>query len=307
MISILVLFKKYKIFFERLILYMAVSLLLYQSATLFDLSALVAYTSNETDVPATQYCAFIGFFKQNALWWYLMSILFIAIATFVQVVFKWSIGVKFEVATVITIFVLPFLFNWVPFIELTYGPTADLYCWIQVFTIKRDPDWFGIGATIALYFIPASFITVTVLVLFFITLATIRRRKKNWAIRSRDVKNMYNQLQSEVAMLLVYPVTAAICNGLSIIAYIILIVVSEGSLVEALVVLQLMLFRSQGLVMTVVFLCQSENRQLLKWTKIKGAFYECCCSRKKGRNATSYMIPKECMTDSKLLDNSTVG
>jgi hypothetical protein len=65
------------------------------------------------------------------------------------------------------------------------------------------------------------------------------------------------------------------------------------------------IFRSQGLLMALVFLCQPDIRQLLKWTNMKAAFRRCCHEKKKKRVVSfAFHVAR---SDSRLLNNSTIG
>ena len=83
MMAIIILFKKYLFFTQRLILYLALANLAYSLSAACNLTGRVAYKHI-----ATQYCVFIGFAEQVTIWWTLMATACIMIDLFVKAVCK---------------------------------------------------------------------------------------------------------------------------------------------------------------------------------------------------------------------------
>jgi hypothetical protein len=203
-----------------------------------------------------------------------------------------------------------------------YGVTIQ-DCWIKIENVTdHTPDKRGIGLAVGLYYAPFIIIMMTIFVLFIITLITIKRRKSTWVISDTDnTQKMYSQLQHEVGTLMAFPLITVICNGIIFLVNIAFLAVYLRNLTTAnhsdkicvpkslkfiLIIIGVAIFRSQGLLMALVFLCQPDIRQLLKWTNMKAAFRRRRYTRKKNRQlVVSYFTNKTKTSNSRLLIDET--
>jgi len=90
---------------------------------------------------------------------------------------------KLEIALLISILVLPLLFDWIPFVTNSYGPEKGSLCWIH--KIKRDcsTQTAGLVEKIALWDVPFGLVAVLTLILFVATLCLLKRELKNTKVR----------------------------------------------------------------------------------------------------------------------------
>jgi len=138
-IVLMVLFKKYNFFIQRLILYL----------TIVALAEAVAVTLHRVDYnganSATEgFCVFIGFVDQTTSWAILIAISCITVNLMLNAVFHKRTE-KFEKLYFVLIFVFPITFNWIPFIELAYG-SAGAWCWIR--SENKDCSSFTFGVVL---------------------------------------------------------------------------------------------------------------------------------------------------------------
>ena len=273
MLGIIILFKKYVFFTQRLILYLAISAFSFSLFTFMDLSSNLAYVKES----ALIYCEIIGFFEQITLWWIVLATTVIMVVVFIKVVFKRNTE-KLEFLYIFIIFGLPFVFNWIPFIKMTYGPVG-YFCWIRNSNIDdctKDP--FGYWLSIALYFIPINVIMVTVLILLIIAFVFAKRQQGVWQGKySHEVKKLQKQAELEIRPLIAYPLIFIITNLFSLLV-LIFSLINNGNLntaAYAVNVISTIVFRFQGILITLAFTLDPETRRTLKWHNIRVAFQQC--------------------------------
>ena len=124
-IFILILFKKYQFFSQRLILYLAISSILVDIAIILHR---VDY-NNQTTEFYTRFCEFGGFLDELSKLMLLMSVCSITIFISLKTFFKKNTE-KLELIYIIFIFAFPLTFAWIPFIWKSYG-RVGAWCWIQ--------------------------------------------------------------------------------------------------------------------------------------------------------------------------------
>lgn len=274
MLGIIILFKKYVFFTQRLILYLAISALSFSLFTFMDLDPTSAYTEES----ALVYCTIIGFFEQITLWWIVLATTVIMVVVFIKVVFKRNTE-KLELLYAFIIFGLPFVFNWIPFIKMTYGPVGGYLCWIRHSNINDcTKDSFGFWLSLALYYLPINVIMVTVSILLIIAFVFAKRQQKVWQGKySHENKRLQKQVELEIRPLIAYPLIFMITNLVSLLA-LIFGLISTGNLntvYYVIIVIATIVFRFQGILITLAFTLDPETRRTLKWHNIKVAFQQC--------------------------------
>ena len=135
-VSIIVLFKKWKFFAQRLFLYLAIAAILTSLSTIIHR---VDYENQTTDF-YVGFCRFAGFMEQITAWMQLMAVVSITVYVFAYAMFrKRTESLVYELVYVFFIFAFPLLFNWIPFTVNGYG-RAGAWCWIpseDIFTCKK--------------------------------------------------------------------------------------------------------------------------------------------------------------------------
>ena len=206
-IALIVIFKKYIFYSQRMILYLSIAVTFSSLVRVTQGINYPYYPDNEyTDI----FCIFIGFIDQLTIWWVIMANLVIALHVYIKAVHKRS--PKLEVVYVITIFLFPLTFSWIPFIHLTYGE-AGPWCWIKRINSDCTDNQFGIGLRYGLLYAPAYIILFAIIVMYLIIYITVRRHK-NQFIGNYDpeLKKQYLQLVKEVTPLIWYPIILMIAH-----------------------------------------------------------------------------------------------
>ena len=200
-IALIVIFKKYIFSTQRLILYLSIAV---------TFSSLVRATQgiNYPYYPDNEYtdlfCILIGFIDQLTIWWVIMANLVIALHVYIKAVHKRS--PKLEVVYVITIFLFPLTFSWIPFIHLTYGE-AGPWCWIKRINSDCTDNQFGIGLRYGLLYAPTYIILFAIIVMYLIIYITVRRHKNQFTGNyNPELKKQYQLLIKEVTPLIWYPI-----------------------------------------------------------------------------------------------------
>lgn len=187
-IGIIVLFKKWQYFGQRLILYVSIT------AILVNLGIMVHRVdyNNQKSEFYTRFCVFGGYVDQSSNWMLLIAIGAIIAHSSLIIFFDKSTE-KYEAVYIVAIFVFPLLFSWIPFVNDSYG-RAGAWCWIR----SEDrgtcaPYNFGSWLQFSLWFIPLYVIMLVLIILYVVILVklfhTDKKQTKNQAdvIRKKDL------------------------------------------------------------------------------------------------------------------------
>ena len=123
--------KKWQFFSERLILYLTISAMLFSVANIINR---VDFHGEKSSF-YNGFCAFSGVMTQVTAWFCFMAYTSITLHLFFRSILNKSTE-KYEWAYVFLIFVVPLLFNWIPFVSNLYGK-AGVWCWISSFDLVR--------------------------------------------------------------------------------------------------------------------------------------------------------------------------
>ena len=204
--------KGYKKFVHRLTLYLIIAVLFHAIVSI--LEAMPVYY-NGTVVATREdldgLCAAAGFLSIVADWMELLIICWIVIYL---VMFKYSahdVRRKHEmyglaVRIVLRILVLPFLFNWVPFVigKNIYGLSGG-ECWINP-SVKSYCEYDGVGLTLMLVFsYGPSFLVCLITFVSFGTIAFVMCRRTLRQEQGLCQPSVHQQGLKEVLPLLLYP------------------------------------------------------------------------------------------------------
>ena len=302
-VSLIVLFKKWEFFSQRLILYLAVSVILESVATIIHR---VDYNDETSDF-YVRFCQFSAFMEHNTSWMELMAVVSITLYIFVCAVFGKRTN-RFELVYLFFIFLFPLLFNWIPFTVNAYG-RAGAWCWI------RNEDIFTCEAIVAgqilqfvLWYVPLYVILIILIALYLAILFKIhwydpRKYKGSY---KHDDEHLHQQMSKEIRSLLWYPFIYFMINLIPLINRIHgLAQPSNPSLV--LWVLAALLFPIQGGFIALAFTLDPDTRKRLNSTHIRAAAKELC--RKSEHSITEYplqQIPGKQYTE-EAINNSNGG
>ena len=273
-ISIIVLFKKWKFFAQRLFLYLAMSVILTSLATIIHR---VDY-ENQTTEFYVGFCKFAGFMEQITSWMQFTAVVSITVYVFVYAIFrKRTDNLVNELAYVFFIFVFPLLFNWIPFTVNGYG-RAGAWCWIRsedIFTCEMLLS--GRILQFVLWYTPLYVIIIILICLYMAILVKIRwYDKRKWRGSYVDEDRLFqSQSSKEIRSLLWYPIIYFVFSLIPFVNRIYgLIEQKEPSLV--LWISSGILFPLQGGIIALVYVLDSGTRKHLKPVFIKSAAKELC-------------------------------
>ena len=125
-IIIIIYLKKHHSFIQRLIIYHCLAALFRALATILRLHRL-GYKNQTSAINVL--CVISGFMIQVSAWCLIMDYSVITFTLLLTAVFHKNVA-RLEGLFLVLIFVLPFTFNWIPFINSSYG-RYGAWCWIR--------------------------------------------------------------------------------------------------------------------------------------------------------------------------------
>ena len=125
-IGLILLFKKHIFFTQRLIIYHCLAALVRAIALILRLHRL-GYQNDSTSLKVL--CSISGFMDQLSLWYLVVDFSVITFTLLMTAVFRKNVA-RLEGLFIVLIFVLPLTFNWIPFINDSYG-RFGAWCWIR--------------------------------------------------------------------------------------------------------------------------------------------------------------------------------
>lgn len=263
---VILLFKKWKFFNQRLVLYLIIS------ATLLSLAVVMHKTDYTSDYDGNnrRFCIFTGFSSHLALWMIIDAITAVTLYVFFIGVFN-VFTEKYEYAYVFFIFVFPFTHAWIPFIKDAYG-RSGVWCWIRtVDPINCKPFKFGVVLQLVLFYVPFFLILAILVALYLITLCKLHRKSKHWKAGLETSQHVDKVLKAEVHNLLVYPVIFIILF-LPLIANRILSWAEPGKPSLVLWYLSGICQPLVGIIFVLAFTLDADTRRRLNWAHLRAAF-----------------------------------
>ena len=168
------------------------------------------------------------------------------------------------------IFVFPLLFDWIPFIQLSYGQ-AGPWCWIR----KDDQDCnkfhFGVVLRFVLWYVPAYVLMLAILVTFVVILVSVGRQRHKWEGKfDPETEKVKEHTQKAVRTLIWYPFIFLLLNIFPLINRIYDIASTNPTL--AFWVLHALITPLQGGFIAMVFTFDRSTLRMLSCKEMKAAF-----------------------------------
>ena len=200
-ICLILLYKKYLFFTQRLILYLSIASML---------NGLSVGLQGAVYFPQTTqfkiYCAITGFLDQTTIWSTLLAIGGITLDIYFKAVLNRKN--RWEIFYILVIFIFPFSFNWIPLIDSTYG-LAGPWCWIKKYRSKNDCSTYEFGEALRyiLYFIPVYAFVIALIITYIIIYIYIRKQRHRYHGNFDPERENYNKMmKKEVVPLIWYPI-----------------------------------------------------------------------------------------------------
>lgn len=210
-ISIIVIFKKYNVFIQRLILYLCIT------AALNSISIMMRFTRlGHKDEPNWKIaCIAAAFIDQTTLWSLSIAFLCLTFNMLITVVFNKSTK-RLEMGYICLIFFVPLAFNWVPFLQESYGESGA-WCWIRTedFHQNCSTHMMGLYLKYALWYIPHYVLLGAMLVAYLVIVVNVIRKRNHWRglySTEPEVHTQQQQVTELVMPIIFYPLGFFILN-----------------------------------------------------------------------------------------------
>ena len=267
-IGLLVLFKKYRFFQQRLILYLSVTALGYSLASA--LVNLTNFTKAKED-----YCKWIGFISQYTQWSLLLAVAIITFDIMLRVIIK-CLTCRLEIINILLIVIFPATFNWIPLLSRynLYGDSG-VWCWIKISTMNNTGHCVnnetGFIFQFSLWYIPL-FIIMSLISLAYISIIVILRKRKTRLNRNNieeigTIQRQINQGLVFVVYTIIFMTVNLIPLAHSVIDYI------YNKPIMFLWYMDAIITPLLGGFTAVVFALDSKTRKKLSWRNIRGAIH----------------------------------
>ena len=214
LVTILFIFatKQYRIFMNRLVLYLMIAASLWSIAIIFEVIPVIHdQTLSEVKVRDGwgKACATIGFITQVVESVKVLIICWMSFYLLLLVTFKCNANkLNHEAVGVITIIVVPLLLDCLPFGWNKYG-LSGLLCWIKLTNEHCDNIWEGLGLMLAVEYVPILLTFTLILTSFICIVITLCKRAHKTDIKWKWT-SVYQRGLTEAAALMVYPFVYAI-------------------------------------------------------------------------------------------------
>lgn len=272
-LSIFVLFKKWRFFSQRLVLYLAISALLLNVGIILHR---VDY-HNQTNRFYSVFCEFGGFFDQVTNWMVLISIT--SIITYCScIVFFNKNTERVEWVYILCIFLLPFLISWVPFIHNSYG-RAGAWCWIRSEERETcEPFLLGSWLQLLTWFVPLYILMIILIVVYVMILGKIYWVKRRLTNSTNITKRV--TMKKDLLPLIAYPMIYFVLNIFPLVNRIYNTTHKQPSL--ALWYLSALASSSVGVCLVLAFTLDPATRKRLTIARLWASALELCGRGRRG-------------------------
>ena len=266
-ISLIFLLKKHYFFIQRIILYHSLAVLVRSLSTALRFHRL-GYGDESSALDTL--CTISAFTGQVTLWVLIMDSLVISFVLLMSAFFYKNVA-RLEGLYVVLIFVFPLTFNWIPFINNTYGQFGA-WCWIRVINYEDcSVHEFGAILRLVLWNVPFICNHILLVPVYLFTLAYVAKQHC-CKPRGRDTYNskmetVKKHLNEEVWPLLFFPLGIILFNLFPVVNAIYGTVSTEPS--YALWMLHAIFSPLQGGYVTLVYLLDRDTRKRLTYRSVK--------------------------------------
>jgi hypothetical protein len=212
-ICLIFLLKKHYFFIQRLILYHCLAALFRAAALIIRFHRL---KYNDDSKALTVFCAISGFIDQISQWYLMVDFSVITFTLLMTAVFHKNVA-RLERLYIVLIFIFPLTFNWIPFIEDSYG-RSGAWCWIRNLNYDDCSEHkFGSIIQNVLWKVPTYIFLIIMIPTYLMVMGFVARQRcysKNRASHEQESADTQfkRTLNEEVWPLLFFPLGALILN-----------------------------------------------------------------------------------------------
>ena len=266
-VGLFVLFKKYRFFSQRLILYLTVAALFHSLS--YTLARVNYYTSRPISEP---YCYFGGWFNHYTSVVELLAIWSISFNVFVNAIFKKRTD-RLEIVYIVLPWVLPLTYTWILVWQQAYsagGPVCGVR-FINDDCSEYAPGYWLIFGT---WYIPLYTSLGLILIMYIAVGLRVWHEAHKWHGKYDPITVQRKALlKDEVRPLIWYPIIYMALNTFSLISRI-YDSVHPGNPQLSLWYLRAVISPIRGAFIALVYALDKETRKHLRWITIKAAFLE---------------------------------
>ena len=214
-ISVIVIFKKYNVFIQRLILYLCITAAI-NSASITLRFYRIGHTLDSSQPALGTLCVITAFVDQTSLWSFTIAFGCLTFNMLIAVLSNKS-SKNLEMGYIVFIFLLPLMFNWIPFVNSSYGE-AGAWCWIKshdyINKTSCPSDEFGKILQFALWYVPHYLLVCVMLVAYIVIIANLIRMSYHWrGLYHTEAVNSHREKMKELVLpLIFYPLGFFILN-----------------------------------------------------------------------------------------------
>ncbi len=279
-IAVIVGFRKYSFFSQRLILYLAIAALFHSLS--YSLARINYYTPRYL---YDNYCYFGGFINLYSSWVEVLALCCLTFNVFINAVLdRWPASWLHYVYLVF-MYSCPLLWCWVPILKHTYATTKG-WCDLRVVDENCTTFPFGNILRFTVWYAPLY------IVLFFCFLATIiaavsiHRRSKMWyGIYNPNHQQKESRLKNEVKPLIWYPIVYLLLTVFSL-ANRVDIAVNPDNTTIVLWYFHVFTSPLRGAFVAIVYALDPETRKRISPRRI----YSLCCACGKKKDVQEYTV-----------------
>lgn len=266
-LAIMIVYKKYIVTTQRLILYLTVCVLL------DSIIHMIQGASYSILATTNGYCMGIAFTRQYLAWTIILSIVSILIELTLRVTCKRSSG-PVECLYIPFIYVIPLTISWIPFVKHSYGDIDGSCTFLTINPGSCTRDEIGLILDIVLWWIPLYITFIIGGLTYLIILCRLNSAKREYTpLLEMDREVIYQRTMNDIGYFKWYPLLYMIINIIPVItATISYVKPHEDEL--ALNVTSTIIIGLQGGFIALAVALDPSTRKRLGWRSFCAAFKE---------------------------------
>lgn len=268
-VLVILLFKKWQTFGQRMIAYLVAG------TTLFSLATAVRRVDYDEEFTTAEqrFCIFTAFAVQSSSWLVIDAIVAITVYLFLGIICN-RFTERFEVGYVVFIFAWPSIFSWIPFIHGLYG-RAGAWCWIRLVDFEGgtcEIIKLGQALQLVMFHLPLLIILPSIIAAYLVMLCKLSRNRRHWkGISEQSTHERTTKLlTSETTYLLVYPIIYFFLT-LPLVVTRVQSWIAPSSPLVPLWHITAISFNMHGAAISLAFLLEPDTRRRLTWTHLRAA------------------------------------